>query len=173
MSSPPHKVGGEYPTPIYDPSPEIPSQSGYDPSFTGLQYWLPGDKTHYVPTSTSHVCYGMSDIPAPDPAHHVESKFEPSTTPRGTPIPFHVERFGSTIHIAPSILTVEATSHVRPRPNVSSHMCIPKTRRVNIGNTTYIPSHVPSSSIPTPSNAFLTTLPPPAFSWSFRSDCRY
>ena len=32
---------------------------------------------------------------------------------------------------------------------------------MTIGNTTYIPSHVPSSSIPTPSNAFLTTLPPP------------
>ena len=32
---------------------------------------------------------------------------------------------------------------------------------MTIGNTTYIPSHVPSSSIPTPSIAFLTTLPPP------------
>ena len=31
---------------------------------------------------------------------------------------------------------------------------------MTIGNTTYIPSHVPSSFIPTPSNAFLTTLPP-------------
>ena len=35
MSSPPHEVGDEDPTPIYDPSPEIPSHSGYDPSFTG------------------------------------------------------------------------------------------------------------------------------------------
>ena len=32
---------------------------------------------------------------------------------------------------------------------------------MTIGNTTYIPSHVPSSSIPTPLNAFLTTRPPP------------
>ena len=32
---------------------------------------------------------------------------------------------------------------------------------MTIGNTTYIPSHVLLSSIPTPSNAFLTTLPPP------------
>ena len=32
---------------------------------------------------------------------------------------------------------------------------------MNIGDTTYIPSHVPSSSNPTPSNAFLKTLPPP------------
>ena len=35
MSSPPQEVGEEDPTPVYDPSPEIPSHSGYDPSFTG------------------------------------------------------------------------------------------------------------------------------------------
>ena len=51
--------------------------------------------------------------------------------------------------------------HVHPRTSVSSHIWIPELRRVTIGNTTYIPSHVPSSSISTPSNAFLTTLPPP------------
>ena len=56
---------------------------------------------------------------------------------------------------------VEATSHVRPRPSVSTHMRIPEPRRVTIGNTTYIPSHVPLSSNPTPSNTFLTNLPPP------------
>ena len=32
---------------------------------------------------------------------------------------------------------------------------------MTIGITTYIPLHVPLSSNPTPSNAFLTTLPPP------------
>ena len=32
---------------------------------------------------------------------------------------------------------------------------------MNIGNTTYIPSHVPSSSNPVPLNAFLTTHPLP------------
>ena len=104
-----------------------------------------GDETHYEPTSTSHVRYGMPDIIAPNPTHHVESKFEPSTMPRGTPIPFHAERFGSTSHIAPSIPAMEDTSHVRPRPSVSSHMRIPEPRQVTIGNTTYIPSHVPSS----------------------------
>ena len=103
MSSPPHEVGEEYPTPLYGPSLEIPSQSSYDPSFTGRRYLLPSDETHYEPTSTNHVHYGMSDIPAPDPAHHVELEVEPNTTPGGTPIPFHVERFGSTSHIAPSI----------------------------------------------------------------------
>ena len=81
--------------------------------------------------------------------------------PGGTPIPFHAERFGSTSHVAPSTLVVEATSHVHLRPSVSSHMRIPELIWVTIGNTTYIPSHVPSSSNPTPSNEFLTTLPPP------------
>ena len=97
MSSPPQEVGEEDPTPVYDPSPEIPSHSGYDPSFIGRRYWFPGDKTHHEPTSTSHVHYGVSDIPTPDLAHHVESKFEPSNTPGGTPIPFHAEIFGSTV----------------------------------------------------------------------------
>ena len=39
MSSPPHEVGDEYATPVYDPSLKIPSHSGYDPSSTGRQYW--------------------------------------------------------------------------------------------------------------------------------------
>ena len=73
MYYPPHEVGDEDPTPIYDPSLEIPSHSGYDPSFTGHQYWFPGDETHHEPTSTNHVSYGMPDIPAHDPTHHVES----------------------------------------------------------------------------------------------------
>ena len=70
----------------------------------------------------------MPDISAHDLTHHVDSEIEPSTMPGGTPIPFHAERFGSTSHIAPSIPVVEATSHVRPRPNVSSHMWIPEPR---------------------------------------------
>ena len=80
--------------------------------------------------------------------------------PGGTPIPFHADIFGSTSHIAPSIPVVEATSHFHPRISVSNHMRIPEPKRVTIGNTTYIPSHVPSSLNPTPSNAFLTTFPP-------------
>ena len=51
LSSPPHEVGEE------DPSPDIPTHSGYDPSFTGRRYWLPCGETHYEPTSTSHVHY--------------------------------------------------------------------------------------------------------------------
>ena len=62
MSSPPHEVGEEDPTLIYDPSLEIPSHYGYDPSFTGHRYWFPGNETHYEPVSTSHVRYDMSDI---------------------------------------------------------------------------------------------------------------
>ena len=61
----------------------------------------------------------MSGMPTHDLAFHVESEFEPNTTPRGTPIPYHAERFGSTSHIAPSIPTVEATSHIPARPRVS------------------------------------------------------
>ena len=120
-----------------------------------------GDETHHEPARTIYNSYGMFGIPTHDPAHHAESVFEPNTTPGGTPIPFHVERFGSTSHITPSILAVEATSHVHPRPSVSNHVWIPEPRQVTIGNTTYIPSHVPSSSNHVPSNAFLTTLPPP------------
>ena len=73
------------------------------------------------------------------------------------PIPFHAERFGSTSHIAPSILMVEATSHVHPRPGVSSPIQILGPRRLTAGNTTYIVSHVPTSFIPSSSNA----IPPP------------
>ena len=47
MSSPPQEVGEEDPTPVYDPSPNIPSHSDYDPSFTGRRYWFPSDKTHH------------------------------------------------------------------------------------------------------------------------------
>ena len=38
LSSPPHEVGEEDPTPIYDPSPDIPRHFGYDPSFIGCRY---------------------------------------------------------------------------------------------------------------------------------------
>ena len=78
MSSPPQEVGEEDPTLVYDPSPDIPSHSGYDPSFRGHRYWIPGNETHHEPTSTSYVSYGMSGIPAHDPAFHTESKFEPN-----------------------------------------------------------------------------------------------
>ena len=70
----------------------------------------------------------MPDIPTHDSAHHDKLEVEPSTMPGGTSIPFHVERFGSTSHIAPSIPVVEATSHGCPRPSVISHMQIPKPR---------------------------------------------
>ena len=72
MSSPPHDVGEEDPTFVYDPSLEIPSQSSYDPSFTGRRYWFLGEETHHEPTSTSHVRYGMPDIPVHNPTHHAE-----------------------------------------------------------------------------------------------------
>ena len=128
MYSPPQEVGDVDSTPVYDPSPDIPSHCSYDPSFTGRRYWFPGDETHHEPTSTSYIHYGIPDIPTYDPVHHAKSQIEPRITLRGTPIPFHAEIFGSTSHIAPSIPVVEATSHVRPRPSVSSHLQIPEPR---------------------------------------------
>ena len=80
---------------------------------------MPDDETHHEAVTTSYVSYGMSGILAHDPTQHVESEFEVNTTPKGTPIPYHVERFGSTSHIAPYIPVVEATSHVHPRPSDS------------------------------------------------------
>ena len=78
LSSPPHEVGEEYPTPVYDPSPDIPkhsrydpladipTHSRYDPSFTSRRYWMPGDETHREPMSTSYVSYGIFGIPTHD-----------------------------------------------------------------------------------------------------------
>ena len=81
MSSPPHEVGDVDSTHVYDPSLDIPSHSGYDPSFTGRWYWLLGDETHHEPTSTSYIRYGMPDIHAHDPTHHAELEIELSTMP--------------------------------------------------------------------------------------------
>ena len=75
----------------------------------------------------------------------------------GIPIHFHVQRFGNTSNIAPSIPVVEVRSYVIPRPSASSPIQIREPRRVTVQNTTYIVSHVPSSSIPSSSNA----IPPP------------
>ena len=82
LSSPPQDVGEEDPTPIYDPSPDIPTHSRfdpshdipthsrYDPSYTGRQYWMSSNETHHEPASTSYVSYGMSGIPTHDLAFH-------------------------------------------------------------------------------------------------------
>ena len=72
MSSPPHEVGDADSTLVYDPSLKIPSHSGYDPSFTSHRYWFSGDETHHEPISTSHVSYGMPDIPTHDSTHHAK-----------------------------------------------------------------------------------------------------
>ena len=122
-------------TPTYDPSPDMtdlglviseigtfhdrPTYSSVDPPLTHRRYGMPKDETYYEPASTSYGSYGMSGMLTHDLAFHVESEFEPNTMPGGTPIPYHVEMFGSTSHIAPSIPAVEATSHIPPRPRVS------------------------------------------------------
>ena len=92
-----HEVEEEYPTPTYDPSPDIPTYSGYDPSHdipthsrydpspTGHWYWMPSDETNHELASTSYVIYDMSGIPAHDSVLHVESEFEPNTMPGALP----------------------------------------------------------------------------------------
>ena len=111
---------------------------------------MPEDnETHFEPTSTS---YGMFGFPTHDLEFHVESDFKPNTMPGGTLIPYHADRFGSTSHIAPSIPTVEATSHIPPRSRVSDPIRIPDLRQVTIGNSTYIITQILPSSVPSSSN---------------------
>ena len=100
------------------------------------------DETHFKLASTNYGSYGMSGFPTHDLAFHVESEFEFNTMPRGTLIPYHAERFGSTSHITPSIPMVEVTSHIPPRSRVSDPIRIPDPRRVMIGNSTYLITHI-------------------------------
>ena len=135
---------GEF-NPTYDPSPDldelgpviskigtmhdIPTHSRVDSPLTCYRYGIPEDvETHFEPTGTSYGSYAMSGFPTHDLAFHVESDFEPNTIPRGTLIPYHAERFGSTSHIAPSIPVVEVTSHIPPRSRVSDPIRIPDPR---------------------------------------------
>ena len=99
--------------------------SSVDPPLTHRRYGMQEDETYYEPTSASYGSYGMSGMPTHDLAFHVKSEFDPNATPGGTPIPYHVERLGSTSHIAPSIPAVEATSHIPARPRVSDPIRIP------------------------------------------------
>ena len=164
---PPIRVDdGEF-TPTYDPSPDLaelgpviseigplhdrPTHTRSDSPLTRYRYGMPEDaETNFEPASTSYGSYATSGFPTHDLTFHVESDFEPNTMPRGTLIPYHAERFGSTSHIAPSIPAVEATSHIPPRSRVSDPIKIPDPRRVTIGNNTYIITQVPPSSVPTP-----------------------
>ena len=135
---------GEF-TPTYDPSPDLaelgpviseigtfddrPTHSRVDSPLTHYRYGMPKDaETHFEPASTIHGSYGMSIFSTHDLAFHDESKFEPNTMPRGTLVPYHVERFGSTSQIAPSIPVVEITSHIPPRSRVSDPIRIPDLR---------------------------------------------
>ena len=56
---------------------------------------------------------------------------------------------------------VGGPSHTHPRPSTAILIWGTDPIHVNIGGTSYIPSHVPSSSTLVPSNAFLTTHPRP------------
>ena len=50
---------------------------------------------------------------------------------------------------------------MHPRPSTVVPIRGTDPRHVNIGGTSYMPSYIPSSSTLVPSNAFLTTHPPP------------
>ena len=110
----------------FDPSHERHTHSSYDTSFIGHRYGMSGDETHHEPTSTSYVSYGMFGNPIHDMTFFAKMELDPNTMPGGIPISFHAERFGSMIHITPSIPKMEATSHVRPRPGVSNPIRIPE-----------------------------------------------
>ena len=103
----------------------------------------------------------MPDILKTGLTPHDGLSVDPGAAPRGTSIPFQVDIFGSSTHITPSIPTVEVSSHTHPTPSTSVPIQGPEPRHVNIGGTSYIPSHTPLSSTPIPSNDFFTTHPPP------------
>ena len=129
-----------------------PTHSRSDSPLTRYWYEMPDDaKTHFEPASTSYGSYAMTGFPMHDLTFHVKSDFEPSTMPGGNPIPYLVDRFGSTSHIAPSIPVVEATSHLPPRSRVSDPIRIPGPRWVTIGGSTYLITQIPSSSVPSSS----------------------
>ena len=142
---PPIRIDDGELTPTYDPSPDLagfgpvisqigslhdrPTHPMADSPFTHYWYGMPEDaETHFEPANTSYGSYATTSFPMHDLTFHVESDFEPNTMPRGTLIPYHVERFGSTSHIAPSVPVVEATSYIPPRSRFSDPIRIPDPR---------------------------------------------
>ena len=121
------------------PLHDRPTHPWSDSPLTRYRYGMSEDaETHFEPASTSYGSYTTTGFLMYDLTFHVESNFEPNTMPGGTLIPYHVERFGSTSHIAPYISVVEVTSHIPPRSRVSDPIRIPNPRWVMIGNSTYI-----------------------------------
>ena len=102
----------------------------------------------------------MTDLPDTDMTPNVGSSVNLSATPGGIAIPFQEDRFGCS-HIAPSTPGVGGSSYTQTRPSTGILVHGSNPRHVNIGNTSYISSHVPLSSTPIPSNAFIMTHPPP------------
>ena len=83
--------------------------------------------------STRTIRYGIPDVLESGPTPHVELDVDPGTKPGGTSIPFHVEIFGITSYITPSIPAVKVPSHTHPRPTTSVPIRGPEPRHVNIG----------------------------------------
>ena len=76
-----------------------------------------------VSSSTGPFIFCMPYLLKVVPSFNVESGVDPGTTPRGSSIPFYVDRFGSG-HIAPS--------YPLPRPNTSVPIHRNGPRHVNI-----------------------------------------
>ena len=127
----------------------------------GRRYFshISSSETHLIPSSNGPFRFIILNLPETEPSSNVEYGVDLGATPRGNAIPFQEDRFGS-IHIAPSTPVVGGSSHMQPTPSTSIPIRGSDPRHVNIGNTSYIPSHAPSSLAPVPLNVFLTTHPP-------------
>ena len=96
-----------------------------------------------------------TSIVSPTPGPSVD----PGVGLGGTTTPYLAHRFGSG-HIPPSTPFVGVFSLPSSGLNISVHSHGSGSGYVSVGSTTYIPSYVPSSTAPIPSNAFLMMNPP-------------
>ena len=103
--------------------------------------------------------FGIPDITTSILSPAPSLSADPSVGMGGTTTPCLAHRFGSG-HIPPSTPFVGGFSLPSSGHNTSVHSYGGDSGYVNIGATTYIPSYVPSSTTPIPSNDFLMSNPP-------------
>ena len=80
-------------------------------------------ETHLVSSSTGPFIFCMPDLSKVVPSFNVGFGVDPGTTPGGSSIPFHVDRFGSG-HIAPSYPLARPNTSVPIRRNDPRHVNI-------------------------------------------------
>ena len=117
------------------------------------------NETHHNPSSTGPFSFGMSKLTDTILSFVVDPGIDPSVGPGGTSAPFLADIFGSA-HISPYAPFVGGFSHPSSRRNTGIHFHGGVPRHVNIGGTSYIPSHVPSFTVPISSNSFFMAHPP-------------